>query len=377
MKILIICQGDIKLPGGVYKTVREIAKNLALNGHNVIILQDNPLNHQNEEILEGFKIVRIRTQFGSLMYGINPEMYLYLKKHLTEINPDIVHVHGYHTLLSPEIIFAIQKIDAKVPIVFSPHFDIFSHDKFLGKILWKPYNRLIGRKVIKHTTKIIAASDFEATNISSVLGAPTNKIVVIPHGVNIIDLKKNSCNNTKINLLSAGYLLELKGVQHIIKALKELIHKNGIDVLLTIVGKGPYENQLKKLAKELDVDSFIDWKGFLSYENLIDEFKRADVFLLTSKSENYGIVVPEALALGTPVIVTKRTALVEFLNEPGCFGVDYPPDPMKLSELIQDICSKDIEVGPFSSKIRTWDKVAEDYLQLYNIVLEKHGENII
>jgi len=365
MNILITNGSEVTSPGGVHKTILELARNFSLMGYKVTVLQANPQNLPKEEIFEGFKIIRIGTKFGDLMYGVNPEMYLYLKDHFKELKPDVIHVHGYHTLFFPEIIYLIKKFHPEGTIIFSPHFGISSHDTFVGKYLWKPYNELIGNKIMKYPTKIIAASNFEATNINHVLGVPKNKIIVIPHGVDIIDLKKISRNCNKLNLLYAGYLLELKGVQYIIEALDELIHKNGTDVLLTIVGKGPYEDKLKKLAKELDVDDFIDWKEFMHKEELIDEYKKADIFLLTSKSENYGIVVPEALALGTPVIVTKIPALEEFLNEPGCFGVDYPPDPVKLSELIQEINSKDIEVGPFSSKIRTWDKVTEDYEKIY------------
>ena len=94
-------------------------------------------------------------------------------------------------------------------------------------------------------------------------------------------------------------------------------------------------------------------------------YKKSDIFLLLSQSENYGIVVPEALTMGTPVIVTKRTALNEFLNEPGCFGVDYPPDPKEVANLILKIYKSDIKVGPFTKKIRTWNEVALDYEQLY------------
>lgn len=352
-------------PGGINKTVREIAKHLPIMAHKVTVLQPNPLNRPKEEIYDGYRIIRIGTKCGDLLYGFNPEMYFYLKTNLKELNPDIVHVHGYHTLFSSEIIYSVKKIHPECTVLFSPHFDIFSHDTFAGQFLWKPYNEFIGRKIMKYSDKIITASNFEANNVNSVLDVHMNKIVVIPHGVDIIDLKKNCRNDNKIHLLSAGYLLELKGVQYIIEALKELVNKKGTDVLLTIVGKGPHEDKLKKLAKELDVNGYINWKGFISQNELIDEFKRANLFLLTSRSENYGIVVPEALALGTPVIVTKRTALEEFLNEPGCFGINYPPNPIKLSELIQEICSKDVKIGPLSSKIRTWNKVAEDYEQEY------------
>ena len=125
------------------------------------------------------------------------------------------------------------------------------------------------------------------------------------------------------------------------------------------------------IARRLNISEFVSWRGFISKNELIEEYKKADIFLLLSRSEAYGIVVAEALALGTPCIVTNTTALNEFTREPGCFGVDYPPDPKKVAELIIKIHESDVQVGPFSDKIRTWDKVAEEYERLYTNIASK------
>ena len=93
--------------------------------------------------------------------------------------------------------------------------------------------------------------------------------------------------------------------------------------------------------------------------------KRADLLLLLSNSEAYGIVVAEALALGTPCIVADATALHEFVAEPGCFGVDYPPDPEKVARLITEVFESSVQVGPFSDKIRPWGAVGRAYERLY------------
>ena len=106
-------------------------------------------------------------------------------------------------------------------------------------------------------------------------------------------------------------------------------------------------------------------------KELYEKFRDADIFLLLSRSENYGIVVAEALALGTPCIVANTTALSEFTKEPGCSGIDYPPDPKELAELIIKIHESDVKVGPFSNKIRTWDEVAKDYEKVYVEMLNK------
>jgi len=68
--------------------------------------------------------------------------------------------------------------------------------------------------------------------------------------------------------------------------------------------------------------------------------------------------------------VTKVGALREFLDEPGCFGIEYPPDPDELAELILAIHTNDVRIGPFNTgRISTWEHVAQEYERIYHEVL--------
>ena len=368
MRILLINHSEITLPGGVHKTVFELAKNLSEMGHNITVLQGNQENLPEEEMCNEFKIIRVKTKFADYLYGLSPKIYFYLKKNINYLNPDIVHIHGYHTLFSIEIMYLIKKMIPETPIVFSPHFGILSHDTTAGKYLWKFYNELIGKKIISYPDKIITASNYELYNLRDVLKVPEKKVSVIPHGINKIHFKKSKSKSNTIKLLYVGYLLELKGVQFIIKSLHELVN-TCVNVKLKIIGEGPYKHELQKIADRLDVNEFIEWNDFIPAKNnkkLLKCYKNADILLLLSKSENYGTVVPEALAMGTPVIVTKNAALTEFLNEPGCFGVNDPLDTKEIADLIMKIYRENTSVGPFSRKIRTWNKVTEEYEKIYS-----------
>jgi len=371
MRILMTAPplADVLSPGGIYKVIREIAKNLSKRGHEVIVLQLNSLNRPNEEYRDGFKIIRVNSKH---FYGLSLGMYSYLKKHFNELNPDIVHVHGYHNLLSPEIIYIIRKMNHNVPIIFTPHYDPLNHSTILGKMLGWIHDKTIGKSFLKLPDHIISVSNFEANNLRRMFNVSQERITVIPHGVDFINTKKKRKNKSNITLLYVGYLHEYKGVQYIIKALHELIYSLDFkNIKLRIVGEGPEKRNLLLLSKKLKVDEFIEWIPFLPHEKVLEEMKRVDIFLLLSKSEGYGIVVAEALAMGTPTIVTKGTALEEFTKEPGCFGIDYPPDPKEVAKLILKIVSSDVRVGPFSRKIRTWDKVARDYESMYNLILRR------
>ncbi|QUH22622.1 glycosyltransferase family 4 protein [Methanobacterium alkalithermotolerans] len=372
MKILLINFMETTYPGGINKAVREIANNLSKN-HEVTVLQSNPFNLSSEENYEEFNIIRVSSWLEKYTYGLNPEFAIYLKKHFHELNPDIIHIHGYTTLFSIEAIHIIKKMNKKAPIILSPHYSIFSRNTFAGKYFSGIYNQLIGKRSIKKADIIIASSNFEADNLKKYLNVPEEKIKIITHGINNFNPVHNKKKEGLINLLYVGYLLELKGVQYILEAMNELINKKKVPVCLRIVGEGPYRDKLKKIADELDLNEFIIWEGFIqnsNMEKLLEYYKKADILLLLSQSENYGIVVIESLAMGTPAIVTKRTALKEFLDEPGCFGVEYPPNPKVVADLILEIYKTDVNVGPLSEKIRTWCQVVKEYENLYIDVLK-------
>ncbi|MDP2836334.1 MAG: glycosyltransferase family 4 protein [Methanobacteriaceae archaeon] len=376
MNILLINYMETTAPGGINKVVREIAKNLSKT-HEITVIQPNPFDLPAKEVYNGFQIIRIKSRYGKYIYDLNPEIYFYLKNNLKILNPDIIHVHGYHTLFSFEVIYTIKRTIPNVPIIISPHYGIFSHDTIAGKYLWNIHN-LIGRKILKYSDTILAASNFEARNLNVDLNISKYKITIISHGVDNIDLKNKKDNKSPIKLLYVGYLLELKGVQYILETLKELKKRN-VEAHLTIIGEGPYEKNLKKLANKLNLNGLIKWQGFIhdkQNNELLKYFKESDIFLLLSKSENYGIVVAESLAMGTPVIVTKRTALVEFLDESGCYGVDFPPVPIEVANLILEICEKNIAIDENSTKIRNWSKVSINYEKMYlNLLREAKNAN--
>ncbi|MTK63826.1 MAG: glycosyltransferase family 4 protein [Methanobacterium sp.] len=374
MKILLVNYLETTSPGGISKTVYELAQNLAKNNE-LIVLQPNPSHLQGEEFCDGFKIIRISSPIDNTkyFYGLNLEVFRYLKDHFKELNPDIVHVHGYHHLMPIETIHTIKHIDPDVPIIFSPHLDVI-RGRFVGKYLWNIYN-IVARTVFNKSASITSCSNFEAANIQNI-GVDSDKIVLIPHGVDIMDVKNGTNRDDTIDLLYTGHMIPRKGVDHILKALNSLINDKGVkNVVLTLVGEGPEKQKLVKMAEELKIKDHVVWKSFLSREELIKEIRKSDIYMLLSRSEAYGIAVAEALALGTPCIVTDRTALKEFSSEIGCYTVNYPPVPGEVADMIMKVYSEDRGVGPLSEKIRTWSQVSKDYEKLYeNVLNNKTGK---
>lgn len=370
MRLLLVNYMETTAPGGINKVVFEIARWLSKWGHEVVVFNpawDDELQ-MSEENIEGFKLIR-GYKYRELLYGVSVKNIEVVKGVIREFSPDLIHVHGYHTLFSPEMIFVIKKYYPEIPVVFSPHLDV-ARSTFAGKYFWRFYNLLIGKRLFKLVDHIVSPSEFEAKTLVRQFGIGSDKISVIPHGVDVINTEKPPKREDKIRILYSGYLIKRKRVDYIVESLRSLAHDFGVEeVVLTVIGDGPEKKRLLKLAEKSRVMDKIEWKPFLPREELIDEIRNADVFLLLSESEAYGIIVAEALALGTPVIVTKRAALEEFLNEPGCFGVEYPPNPREVAELILKIVNRGVKVGPFSNKIRTWDEIVREYEKIYTKIV--------
>ena len=119
MKILTFKYGEIKDPGGINKTIVKINSELAKMGHECTVITTNVSGLPKEEVYQGFKIIRIKSSLGNCLYGFSLGVYLYLKKHFKDLNPDVVHIHGYHGLSSPEVIFILKRLNKiETPIFF-------------------------------------------------------------------------------------------------------------------------------------------------------------------------------------------------------------------------------------------------------------------
>jgi glycosyltransferase involved in cell wall biosynthesis len=364
MKLLLVNYMETTAAGGINTVVREVGGALAHRGHEVTVLQPNPHHRPPEELCQGFRIRRVQAPLSGLLYGFDVRLWGDMAALYRTITPEVVHVHGFHSLFSAEAVYLLRRIDADVPLVFSFHLDVY-RERFLGRRLWNAYKQL-GKKMVGAFTHVIAFSQFEAEAIAREFHVPRERLSVVPHGVPVIDTHKTRAPGAGPRLLYAGHLLKRKNVQAIVESLDVLVHREKVlGASLTIVGAGPERARISRLIRDRGLEAHVTLKPFLAPADLVHEMKRADLLVLLSNSEAYGIVVAEALALGTPCIVADATALHEFMAEPGCFGVHYPPDPEKVARLITEVFESTAQVGPFSGKIRTWEAVGRAYERLY------------
>ena len=121
----------------------------------------------------------------------------------------------------------------------------------------------------------------------------------------------------RFTFCTVGRIVDVKAMDRIIKSAATLI-KDGLYCDVWIVGEGDEKDNLQKLAKELSVESYIKFLGFL--KNPYPVMQIADVYVCSSKHEGYPLTVAEALVLGIPVIATRCTGPREIL-ENGTYGL--------------------------------------------------------
>lgn len=108
-------------------------------------------------------------------------------------------------------------------------------------------------------------------------------------------------DNDALRLLYVGRLVYLKGVHLALRAFAKLLERHP-DVRFTIVGSGPEQPRLQKLADQLGVQHAVDWVPWLARSEVLGIYSKHDVLLFPSLHDSSGNVVLEALANGTPVV---------------------------------------------------------------------------
>lgn len=344
--------------GGVETHVEEVCKRLEEKGFEVDILTVDI--HRNLPVESFESNIKIRRFKSYSPIAISQVFYpsFALKRFLAKNSCayDIVHAHNYHALPA---LYASQAKSSNT-LVFTPHYHGGGSYMFRN-MLHIPY-KFFGRKIFEKAEKTICVSEYEKKLVLTNLGVDLEKIIVIPNGVDFnefegIQKKKRAFKS----ILYVGRLEKYKGIQYLLKVLPEL----GDDTIIEIVGSGPYKENLIKLATSLGIENKIKFFHNLSRTHLLKKYIESDIFVLLSSKESYGIVVAEALLSGTPCLVSKSSALREWIDGIDCFGINVPPDIDELKNLIQKLIGNSVHRENVRKRVSSWDSVTEKLIRTY------------
>ena len=163
-------------------------------------------------------------------------------------------------------------------------------------------NKKYIKKLCKSLTNIdflIPASKYLTKDYKKYFRNLNTKIVYIPQTIDYLPETLNNIKNK--NLLFVGRLEPEKGLIDLIEIFKKINEKNK-DIKLTIVGDGSQKKIIKDLIDKYNLNNYIIMTGYLSGNDLKQEFENASLFIMTSHEESFGLVLIEAMSYGIPCI---------------------------------------------------------------------------
>jgi glycosyltransferase involved in cell wall biosynthesis len=301
MRILFIVPSYYPHIGGVEYVVKSVAERLAKAGHEVTVVAGEPSTDKPyEDVVNGVRVVRWPVWSPGSAYHI-PRMRSELEKLLKEIarQVDAVHVNSVHSVFTVYAGLVIANSSSSPRIVVSPHYHGTGHT-FLRRALWIFWRGKVA-ELLKRASVVHAVSKREASILSRHYPEIESKIVIIPNGVDEDVLSHRWQGWDSNYMVYAGRIEKYKRLEMAVDVAKEL------NLKLIVVGRGPYREKLVKYASKV-YRGGVELLELQPREKYLELVSRARYAINPSKHEAFSIFTAEALAMGTPAIVSKEIA---------------------------------------------------------------------
>ena len=308
-----------------------------------------------------------------------------VRKILTEINPDIVHLQQ-HFIIGKAVFNVARELN--IPIIGTNHFlpdnlTPFAHlpkpiEEKIAKYGWGQFVKIFNE------IEIITTPTASAAKIIKNVGLNKN-VIPVSNGIDLKTFKPRNNKgflkktfrvpNRKI-LLAVGRLDKEKQLDLVLGAMPQVLEK--CDIQLIITGVGSLGNKLKALAQDLKITDHVTFTGFVNDEDLPFVYNCADVFVIAGLAELQSLATMEAMASGLPVIAADARALPELVHN-GKNGYLFKSDDKNMLakhiiKLMQDdkLRKKMGQASLEMIKQHDQDKTIEKYETLYHRLLSAH-----
>ncbi len=287
---------------------------------------------------------------------------VWLAREMRRLNVDHVHVHWGSS--SSSLVMLAARLASREWSFTCHRWDIYENNLLRIKSTESKFVRFISRKGMVDALG---------------LGVIAEKASVIPMGVNIdVDPEVRRLTRSVPVLFCAANLIEVKGHQYLIRAVKDL-KDQGVGVRLLIAGEGALRAELEELVTDLELCDEITFLGHLSHDAVIERYSKGavDLFILPSvdlgggNHEGVPVSLMEAMSFGIPVIATKTGSIEELL--PAELGLTVrDKDPVQLAEcirrLVQDPDSYSRASSLVGEVIKTGWRIDDSVSRLYNLM---------
>lgn len=333
--------------GGVEQQVAEVSRRLVDRGHRVtVVTADAGAEIPAEELRNGVRVKRHRGFAPGGAFHLSPGVVAAV---LRQGEIDVVHAHDVHSLPLTAALFVAEE-----PTVATTYYHGGSAS-VLRATLWRGYGPLAGA-ALRRSDAVVAVSEWERKSLHSDFDVcPTVIRIGIDHEKFAV---RPSPTVDRRYLLCVARLEKYKGIQHAIRSLTEL---PGYDLL--VVGDGPYREDLERIAQSVGVSDRVEFLGHVNHDDLPGYYAGAAAYVSLSSFESFGITVGEALASGTPCVVSTGSALAEWEEYEGCTAINSS-SPEAIAEAVERI----VDTNPSPGQVPTWEDTVEGYLNVYRSI---------
>jgi glycosyltransferase involved in cell wall biosynthesis len=383
-----------RIIGGISPHVYYLSKNLAKNGAKVYVITCDFPGAPYHEVVDGVEVFRIDSyknpspDFATWVYLMNVNMQkeaATLVKNL-DGRVDIFHAHDW--------LVATASIGLKH--VFRRPLIATIHSTEIGRRngIHFDYERMIHETeawLTYEAWKVVCCSNYMVSHVQWAFGLPADKLVMIPNGVDVgpytkVESEDLSSFRSKFALpdekivLFVGRLVYEKGVHILVNAIPKVLEK--INAKFVIVGNGYMKEQLSNIINHKRIAQKVIFTGFVDDETLRKLQKCADVSVVPSLFEPFGIVALEAIAAKSPVIVSDTGGLSEIV-EHDITGVKvYPDNPDSLAWGITRVLTNESYAKLLKEtaykKVREkydWNIIAQQTKAVYETVLKEYSKS--
>lgn len=311
MKIAMMTNSYKPYIGGVPISIERLCEGLRENGHEVVVFAPDYKEQEPEE-----NVVRYHSVIRGIVNGFSVPNSLdpVIEKQFKTGKFDVIHVH-HPMLIGRTARYLSGKYD--VPLCFTYH---TRYEQYLHYIK-APFLQAMIPSYINHYINgcdIVFVPTYSMQAYLEEIGSET-RLAILPTGLETksyetnaeeaAELRKTLLGKKQHLFCTVARLAKEKNLDFLFRALAMRKHKRGSDFRLAIVGEGPYQKQLRKLAEELELCEEIVFVGKIPNEQVKNYCKAADLFLFSSLSETQGIVLLEAMAAATPVLAVKASGV--------------------------------------------------------------------
>ena len=375
--------------GGMSIYIRELGRELGRRGHLIDVYTriHEPIHDQVVELGENVRLIHFKA-------GEEETNKLELYSHLADftrslenfreengLRYDLIHSHYWLSGLVGEQLQELWDI----PHLIGFH-TLGAVKNAVGICEREPELRINAeRKLIKNCHRIIASTEKGREDLITYYDATPEAISIIPCGVNLdlfqpIQRETARCHlglNGESIIVFVGRIIPLKGIDNILRAMAHLGGKQGIKLI--VIGGDDHSQvemqRLKNLSRTLRIDESVIFLGSVKQETLPFFYSAADLCVVPSYYESFGLVVLESLACGTPVVATKVGCAESVIRcgETGYVVTDN--DPGSLAEKISRLLSTPHGKPDFVHSVRasvtkySWSNISEAILEEYRNAL--------